>query len=257
MDAAIFSVTAGVAFISSVLFGLATVRSSRRTPGKWRTLPTSLTIGSGLCVISSLCAVPAVSDAIEQASHVENTARLGAHLCGIGLCAGLRAAMTEWTHEVDSRRGAVLIRLSKAAVVGMTALGIFLAANRSGLDFTSSFAKDRGVAAYLLVVYAYGLWVGGATAVTAGSLALENARSAGHRALAAGQALLAVGGIAGVVYTGAEAAFLICHQVFGRAWRLGIEQGLSTVTAGLFMSCTFLGLAVCSLARPLLAALKR
>ncbi|MEU8919431.1 hypothetical protein AB0D10_00670 [Kitasatospora sp. NPDC048545] len=257
MDAEIFSVTAGAAFISTLLFGLATLRSVRRTPRERRTLPGSLTLGAALCTVGSLCAVPAIEDSIEGVTHIDNVGRLGAHLCGIGLCAGLRAAMTEWTHGVDCRGRAALLRMTKGGLVAATAIAIFATHNRCGLDFTSSFARDRGVAAYLGVVYAYGLWVGATTATTAGTLAVENLRSTEHRALGLGQAILGVGGAACVVYTAAEAAFLLSQQVFGRAWALSVEQTLSSLCAGLFMFCSFVGLILSSVARPLLAALKR
>ena len=247
VDAEIFSVTAGAALISTLMFGLATLRSARRAPAQH--LPWSLAIGAALCTIGSLCAVPAIDQGLEHATGVENVSRLSSHLCGVGLCAGLRAAMTEWTHYEGCRRRAALLRLAVAALVAATAITVFSAANRHGLDFTTSFADDRGVVAYLLIIYLYGLWVGSNLFWDAGRIVIDNAR-AGHRPLALGQASVAFGGLACVVYTGSEASYLLAYQFLGHAWQLGIEKTLSTVCAGLFMLCSLLGLTLSSVSRP-------
>ncbi|MFC8447746.1 hypothetical protein [Kitasatospora sp. NPDC057223] len=248
MDAAIFSVTAGVALISTLLFGAAAVHAGGPGgPGPCRHLPGSLAFGSVMSVIASLCAVPAIAELVEQVTRIDNAGRLGAHLCGIGLAVGLRSAMTEWTHGVDSRKNAALLRIAVAGAVAFTASAIFYVANRSSLDFTSSFATDRGVAAYLLVVYLYSLWVGATTAIDAGTLAGANLRSAGHRTLGLGQALLAAGGVACVIYGAAGTAFVAAQQVFGLAWDPGVGENLSSLSSGLFLLCSLSGLAVLAL----------
>ncbi|MFD0572461.1 hypothetical protein ACFQ0T_28800 [Kitasatospora gansuensis] len=176
---------------------------------------------------------------------MDNLGMLAAHLFGVLAIVGVRALLVTWTYPPAAWFRAVRIRFG-AAVAVAAALTVFALTTPSGIDLTNEYAHVDGAANYLLVIDGYWAVTGAAIARDCVPLAIDNAH-AGHRSIAAAQALIAAGGVASAVWGATEGAFVAVTQIHGEAWNVSVQDTVSSTCAGLFGLFLFSGIAACSI----------
>ncbi|MFD7639486.1 hypothetical protein ACFV4P_02415 [Kitasatospora sp. NPDC059795] len=190
--------------------------------------------------------VSAAGDAIDRVTGVDNLGMLTGHLVGIVSVAGICSLMLAWTYPPSARPAALRLRLAGALAVAAAAIAMFVTVDHNGIDLTNEYAHVEGVAEYLLIINLYWAVTGIAVARDCIPLAIDNAR-AGHRRIATAQALIAAGGAASAVWGITEGAFAAITRIWGNAWNVGVQDTISSTSAGLFGACIFSGIAACSI----------
>ncbi|MFJ8430501.1 hypothetical protein ACIQ9P_04255 [Kitasatospora sp. NPDC094019] len=245
IDVVLLITALGVAFTTAVVVTPAAWRSMRsddniHTLNRW-----ARTAAASLSAIAIALSITSLGPWVETTTGVGGLAMLLSHLCGIGCCVSLRVPLVAWTYPRAGWAAALRLRFAAGAAVAVAASAVFFAANQSGVEFVNANAGDPGVAAYLLIVDAYWAVVGARIARDCVPLAVENFR-AGHRAIAAGQSFMALGGIASMLWGGTEGLFVAVTQITGEAWDLALQDTASSACAGLFSIGLFGGTAISS-----------
>ncbi|MFF8731775.1 hypothetical protein ACF073_35630 [Streptomyces sp. NPDC015171] len=199
----------------------------------------SIASAFGVCTLGVLLAVPAVAHVVQSATGIENIAKLSAHICAILWCAFLQVAMVDLAYRPEYLRPAVFQRGFAAFVYLTVMVVLFLATNGPHVAFTTAYAADDKVAAYLLIYLSYVLITCGELAFMCGRTALRNW---GIRPWSgAGFALSSVAAALGMAYTISKGSYILCDALHV-PWSLRVEEVLSPALAGLAVLCLFSGL---------------
>ncbi|MFJ9580810.1 hypothetical protein ACIRQF_31025 [Streptomyces sp. NPDC101191] len=175
-------------------------------------------------------------------------AKLIAHICAILWCAFLQVTMVDLAYRPEYLRSAIFQRGFAAVVYLAIMVPLFLATNEPDVAFTTAYADNAKVAAYLLIYLSYVL-------ITCGELAFMCGRTA-HRNWGirpwsgAGFALSAAAAFLGVAYAVSKGSYLLCYAL-DAPWSLTAEEALSPALAGLSILCLFSGLTL-----PMVGALR-
>ncbi|MFC8022138.1 hypothetical protein [[Kitasatospora] papulosa] len=227
---------------------LVTALCTRRAVGNPRVSTWSIALAFGVCTLGVLFAVPAVADAAERVTGVENIAKLIAHICAILWCVFLQVTMVDLAYRPEYLRSAIFQRGFAAFVYLAIMVPLFLATNDPDVSFTTDNADDPRVTAYLLIYLSYVL-------LTCGELAFMCGRTA-HRNWGirpwsgAGFALSAAAAFLGMGYAISKGSYLLTYAL-DVPWSLAVEQSLSPTLAGLAILCLFSGLTL-----PMIGALR-
>ncbi|WP_181799484.1 hypothetical protein [Kitasatospora acidiphila] len=205
-----------------------------------------------VCTIGVALAIPALADAVEALSGIHNLAKLGAHLCAVAWCCSLQIMLVDWAYEqwaVPTHAG---YRIFLAFGVAAALVPLFIAASDDAPDitFTTDFAGNHTVNAYLLVYLSY-------VAVTCAELVFlclkagAINRRAGRRRQATGLTVAAVAALFGIGYGASKGSYLVSYTA-GSPWSLDLEKVLSPSLSGIAIILLIVGLSI-----PATAALRR
>ncbi|QKV98290.1 hypothetical protein HUT19_41990 (plasmid) [Streptomyces sp. NA02950] len=230
----------GIVFGTCTVAGvLVTFFCTRRAVGNPRVSTWSIAAAFGVCTLGVFFAVPMVADLAEDATGVANVGKLIAHICAILWCAALQITMVDLAYRPEYVRAAMYQRAFAAMVELAVMVPLFLATNEPRIEFTTAYAADTRVAAYLLIYLAYVM-------VTCGELAFMCGRTArrnwGIRPWSgAGFALSSMAATLGMAYTMSKGSYLIFY-ILGNPWSLDVEEVVSPALSGLAVIFLFLGL---------------
>ncbi|MFF0409642.1 hypothetical protein ACFYUY_04310 [Kitasatospora sp. NPDC004745] len=194
--------------------------------------------------IGVLLAVPAVASVVGSLTGVPNIAKLGAHLCAVAWCCSLQIMLVDWAYEQWAVPTHVGYRIFLGCGVTAALVPLFIAASDDApnITYTTDFAGNRTVMAYLLVYLSY-------VAVTCAELTFLclkagaiNAR-AGRRQQAIGLRIASVAALFGMAYGASKGSYLISYTT-GSPWSLALEQKLSPALAGVAIVALIVGLSI-------------
>ncbi|WP_330241497.1 hypothetical protein [Streptomyces sp. NBC_00525] len=240
----------GIIFGACAVAGvLVTVLCARRAMHHPRVFTWLIAVAFGVCTVGVFFAIPAVAETAEDVTGLDNAGKLVAHVCAILWCAALQMTMVDLAYRPEYLRTAMYQRGFAAVVELAVMVPLFLAVNGRDVEFTTAYADEPSVAAYLLVYLSYVL-------VTCGELAFMCGRTARRCRTTrpwtgAGFTLCAVAAVLGVAYTMSKGSYLVFHAL-GSPWSLGVEEKLSPALSGLAVLFLFVGLTM-----PMLGGLLR
>ncbi|MFF7469941.1 hypothetical protein [Streptomyces sp. NPDC008092] len=203
----------------------------------------------GICTVGVTLAVPAIEDAIEAATGMNNAAKIGAHICAVIWCGSLQLMLVDWSYNHEVLKASLYARVAFAVCVLAAMLPLFVATTDETVEFTTEFATVPGVTVYLMVYLAY-------VAVTCGEIAFLCtgmtlvARRAGHAWTARGLALSSLSALLGVAYAASKGSYLVTHYL-GHPWPLRYEEVVSPLLAGLAVISLITGLTMAMVGRRL------
>ncbi|WP_333746015.1 hypothetical protein [Streptomyces sp. IBSBF 2950] len=230
----------GIVFGTCTLAGvLVTYLCTRRALANPRVSTWSIAVAFGVCTLGVFFAVPVIARAVEDATGVVNIGKLIAHICAILWCAALQVTMVDLAYRPEYVRAAIYQRTFAATVELAIMVPLFLATNEVGVEFTTAFASNTAVSAYLLIYLSYVL-------VTCGELAFMCGRTAkrnwGIRPWSgAGFALSSMAATLGMAYTMSKGSYILFY-VLEKPWSLEVEEAVSPSLSGLAVLFLFLGL---------------
>ncbi|MFJ5071251.1 hypothetical protein ACIQC7_33020 [Kitasatospora sp. NPDC088556] len=232
--------------MDGIIFGTCTVAGllvsalcTRRAVGNPRVSTWAIAIAFGVCTLGVLCAVPVVAQAAEDITGIVNVGKLVAHVCAILWCAALQITMVDLAYRPEYLKPAIYQRGFAAIVELAIMVPLFLATNRSEVQFTTAYVADPKVAAYLLVYLSYVL-------VTCGELAFMCGRAArrnwGIRPWSgAGFSLSSMAAALGIAYSLSKGSYIIFY-ILNDPWPLKTEEVVSPGLSGLAVLFLFSGL---------------
>ncbi|MFB7917049.1 hypothetical protein [Streptomyces sp. NPDC056061] len=199
----------------------------------------AIAIAFGVCTLGVLCAVPVVANTAEDITGIANVSKLVAHVCAILWCAALQITMVDLAYRPEYLKSAMFQRGFAALVELAIMVPLFLATNGPDVEFTTAYADNFKVAAYLLIYLSYVL-------VTCGELTFMCGRTArrnwGIRPWSgAGFAMSSVAAALGMAYTFCKGSYIIFYTL-NSPWPLKTEEILSPVLSGLAVLALFSGL---------------
>lgn len=239
----------GIVFGTCTAAGLVvTALCTRRAVGNPRVSTWAIALAFGVCTLGVLCAVPAVADALQDITGLHNVGKLVAHICAVLWCAFLQVTMVDLAYRPEYLKAAMFQRGFAAAVELMILVPLFLATNRTDVEFTTEYADDPKVAAYLLIYLSYVL-------VTCAELAFMCGRTArrnwGIRPWSGvGFALSSVSAALGLAYAFSKGSYIIFYTL-DNPWPLKAEEVVSPTLSGLAVLFLF-----CGLTLPMVGALR-
>ncbi|MET9656389.1 MULTISPECIES: hypothetical protein [unclassified Streptomyces] len=232
--------------MDGIVFGTCTVAGllvsalcTRRAVGNPRVSTWAIAIAFSVCTLGVLCAVPVVAQAAEDITGIANVGKLVAHVCAILWCAALQITMVDLAYRPEYLKSAMFQRGFAAMVELAIMVPLFLATNRSEVQFTTAYVDDPKVAAYLLVYLSYVL-------VTCGELTFMCGRTArrnwGIRPWSgAGFALSSMAAALGMAYSFSKGSYIIFYTL-NDPWPLKAEEAVSPALSGLAVLFLFSGL---------------
>ncbi|MEU7147007.1 hypothetical protein AB0B15_03045 [Streptomyces sp. NPDC045456] len=232
LDGAIFgSVTALGAIVTALCYYRA-----RRAP---TVTNRAITFAFAVCTIGVFFAIPAIAEATEDITGVDNLAKLIAHICAILWSLSLQICMVDIAYSKDYLRRAIYQRIVLAVAVLAVMVPVWLSANRPGVQFITAQADSAQVRVYLLLYLGY-------TFFTSCELAFMCAKSARGTypplsGVVLGFSFSTVAALLGVAYTISRGGYLIAYTM-GSAWDLKLEEKVSPALAGLSIIFLFVGL---------------
>lgn len=229
MDGIVFGLCTLVGVVGTTLSAREAWR--QRSRPEYRVARLARTVAFGVCSLGVALAVPALANLLEQATGVENIAKLGAHICAVLWCGSLQLMLVDWSYNQDVLKASLYGRIALAVTVLAAMIPLFVSTTEAGLEFTTRFAATPGVTVYLLVYLGYVALTCGEIAFLCSGMALAVSR-VGHRWSARGLAISAVAAVLGVMYALSKGSYLVLHYL-RHPWPLHIEEVVSPLLAGL------------------------
>ncbi|MER6389333.1 hypothetical protein ABT236_12770 [Streptomyces sp. NPDC001523] len=211
-----------------------------RDRSEYRIARTARTIAFGVCAVGVLLAVPAVERLLEDLTGMNNSAKLGAHFCAVLWCGSLQLMLVDWSYDHEVLKAGLYARVALGVAVSAAMLPLFIATTGAEMEFTTAFAAEPGVTAYLLVYLTYVAATCGEIAFRCSGMALSASRN-GHTWTSRGLATSAVAAVLGVAYAISKGSYLVLHHLH-HPWPLRYEEIVSPLLAGLATVALITGL---------------
>ncbi|MFF7613560.1 hypothetical protein [Streptomyces lavendulae] len=177
---------------------------------------------------------------LEDLSGMNNSAKLGAHICAVLWCGSLQLMLVDWSYNHEVLKASLYARVALGIVVLAAMLPLFIATTGSAMEFTTAFATEPGVTVYLLVYLAYVAITCGEIAFLCSGMALSASRRS-HSWTARGLATSAAAAVLGVAYAISKGSYLVLHYL-RHPWPLRYEEIISPLLAGLATVALITGL---------------
>ncbi|MFD5888253.1 hypothetical protein ACFWHQ_20030 [Streptomyces sp. NPDC060334] len=247
--------------MDGIVFGICTLvgivgtwhaaRDARRLRNRseYRIARAARAVGFGVATVGVLMAVPAVERLLEDLTGVNNSARLGTHICVVLWCGGLQLMLVDWSYNHEVLRASLYARVALGIVVLAAMLLLFIATIGPEAEITTRFAEEPGVTVYLLVYLTYVAITCGEITFLCSGMALSTARR-GHTWTARGLTTSAAAAILGAAYAISKGSYLVLHYL-RHPWSLRYEEIVSTLLAGLATVALITGLTMAMVGRRL------
>lgn len=203
----------------------------------------------GVCTVGVTLAVPPVEVLVEAATGMNNTAKLGAHICAVLWCGSLQLMLVDWSYNREVLKASLYARIAFAVCVLGALLPLFAHVTSEGIEFTTEYADVPGVTVYLLVYLGYTAITCGEIAFLCSGMALV-ARRRGRSWSARGLGLSTVSALLGVAYAASKGSYLVANYL-GHPWALEAEEIISPALAGLAVITLITGLTMAMVGRRL------
>ncbi|MDT3399435.1 hypothetical protein RKE29_22775 [Streptomyces sp. B1866] len=221
---------------------------TQRADQPFRASSWARTAAVGVAFAATLLALPGVTATAESLTGLDHLRQLAVPMAAVAFYGCLQIMFAQWPQGGTGPRTSVRLRVVPTAAVLVLLAVQFGFSQGHGLSFAPRHAGSDRVLAYLMLYRVYIAVAAAEITVRSAALALR-AHERRQRARAAGFAALAVGGLAGLVDSLLNIAYLIAHRL-GYPWLAGAEKTLSLTVSGLCLLAMVAGLCIPLIGRP-------